>query len=128
MLCVSGFSIITGLVILIMDSVRLIGTLKALGADNAFVRRIFIYQSLMLIGKGMFFGNILGIGICAIQYFTHIVPLDAATYYVSYVPIDFSIGWWIILNIGTLLVSWLILLAPSAIVTKISPARVMHFE
>jgi lipoprotein-releasing system permease protein len=106
----------------------LIGTLKALGADNAFVRRIFIYQSLMLIGKGMFFGNILGIGICAIQYFTHIIPLDAATYYVSYVPIDFSIGWWIILNIGTLLVSWLILLAPSAIVTKISPARVMHFE
>jgi lipoprotein-releasing system permease protein len=128
MLCVSGFSIITGLVILIMDSVRLIGTLKALGADNAFVRRIFIYQSLMLIGKGMFLGNILGIGICAIQYFTHIIPLDAATYYVSYVPIDFSIGWWIILNIGTLLVSWLILLAPSAIVTKISPARVMHFE
>lgn len=128
MLCVSGFSIITGLIILILESVQLIGVLKALGADNRFVRRIFIYQSVLLIGKGMFWGNILGLGLCAIQYFTHIIPLEAATYYVSYVPIAFPWGWWLLLNIGVMLVSWLILLAPSAIVTKISPARVMHFE
>lgn len=128
MLCVSGFSIITGLIILILDSIALIGTLKALGANDRFVRRIFVYQALMLIGKGMLWGNIIGLGVCALQYFTHIIPLEASSYYVSYVPMAFAWGWWLLLNIGTLLVSWLILLAPSAIVTQISPAKVMHFE
>ena len=128
MLCVSGFSIITGLIILILDSISLIGTLKALGANDQFVRRIFVYQALMLIGKGMLWGNVLGLGICASQYFTHVIPLEASSYYVSYVPMAFAWGWWLLLNIGTVLVSWLILLAPSAIVTQISPAKVMHFE
>ena len=128
MLFVSGFSIITGLIILILDSVSLIGTLKALGANDQFVRRIFIYQAILLIGKGMLWGNLLGVALCALQYFTHVLPLDAASYYVSYVPIAFPWVWWCVLNIGTLLVSWLILLAPSAIVTQISPAKVMHFE
>ena len=128
MLCVSGFSMVTGLIILILDSVQLIGVLKALGANDRFVRRIFIYEATLLIGKGMVWGNVLGLGLCAIQYFTHLIPLEAATYYVSYVPIAFPWGWWLLLNAGTMLVSWMILLAPSAIVTKISPARVMHFE
>lgn len=128
MLCVSGFSIITGLIILILDSISLIGTLKALGANDQFVRRIFVYQALMLIGKGMLWGNVLGLGICALQYFTHVIPLEASSYYVSYVPMAFAWGWWLLLNIGTVLISWLILLAPSAIVTQISPAKVMHFE
>lgn len=128
MLCVSGFSIITGLIILILDSISLIGTLKALGANDQFVRRIFVYQALMLIGKGILWGNVLGLGICALQYFTHVIPLEASSYYVSYVPMAFAWGWWLLLNIGTVLVSWLILLAPSAIVTQISPAKVMHFE
>lgn len=128
MLCVSGFSIISGLIILILDSVQLIGVLKALGADNRFVRRIFIAEAAMLIGKSMLWGNVLGLGLCAVQYFTHLIPLEAATYYVNYVPIAFPWGWWLLLNIGTMAVSLLILLAPSAIVTKISPAKVMHFE
>ena len=128
MLCVSGFSMVTGLIILILDSVQLIGVLKALGASDRFVRKIFIHEATLLIGKGMVWGNVLGLGLCAIQYFTHLIPLEAATYYVSYVPIAFPWGWWVLLNAGTLLVSWVILLAPSAIVTKISPARVMHFE
>lgn len=128
MLCVSGFSIVTGLIILILDSVQLIGTLKALGADNQFVRRIFIYQAIMLIGKGMLWGNAIGLVLCALQYFTRAIPLDAASYYVSYVPMAFPWIEWVLLNIGTLLVSWLILLAPSAIITQISPAKVMHFE
>jgi len=128
MLCVSGFSIITGLIILILDSVSLIGTLKALGANNRFVRRIFVYQAILLVGKGMFWGNIIGLGVCALQYFTHMIPLDAASYYVSYVPMAFPWGWWLALNLGTLFISWLILLAPSAVVTQISPAKVMHFE
>lgn len=128
MLAVSGFSIVTGLIILILDSVTLIGVLKALGADNQMVRRVFVYQSVMLVGKGMLWGNLLGIGLCALQYFTHLIPLDPISYYVSYVPMAFPWGWWLALNLGTFLLSWLILLAPSAIVTQISPAKVMHFE
>lgn len=128
MLAVSGFSIVTGLIILILDSVSLIGTLKALGADNQFVRRIFIYQAILLISKGMLWGNAIGLVLCAVQYFTHLIPLDAASYYVSYVPMAFPWGGWMLLNIGTLLLSWLILLAPSAIIAQISPAKVMHFE
>lgn len=128
MLCVSGFSIITGLVILILESVTLIGTLKALGANNRFVRRIFIYESILLVGKGMLWGNLLGLSIVALQYFTHLIPLDAATYYVSYVPMAFPWVWLVLLNIGVLLLAWLIMLAPSAIVSQISPAKVMHFE
>ena len=128
MLCVSGFSIITGLIILILESVNLIGTLKALGANNQFVRRIFIYEAILLVGKGMVFGNIIGLGLVELQHFTLIITLDAATYYVSYVPMAFPWGWLIILNLGVLAISWLVLLAPSAIVSQISPAKVMHFE
>ena len=128
MLCVSGFSIITGLIILILASITLIGTLKALGANNRFVRRIFIYEAILLVGKGMLWGNILGLGIVALQYFTQAIPLDAAVYYVSYVPMAFPWGWLVALNMGVLLVAWVIMLAPSAIVSQISPARVMHFE
>ena len=128
MLAVSGFSIVTGLIILILDSVTLIGVLKALGADNQMIRRVFVYQSVMLVGKGMLWGNLIGVGLCALQYFTHLIPLDPISYYVSYVPMAFPWGWWLALNLGTFLLSWLILLAPSAIVTQISPAKVMHFE
>lgn len=128
MLCVSGFSIITGLIILILESISMIGTLKALGANNSFLRGIFIYEAILLVGKGMLWGNVLGLGIVALQYFTQIIPLDAAVYYVTYVPMAFPWGWLVALNIGVLLVAWVIMLAPSAIVSQISPARVMHFE
>ena len=128
MLLVAGFNIVSGLIIMILDGVQLIGTLKALGADNLFVRRIFIYQAALLIGKGILWGNILGLGLAAIQYFTHLIPLEASTYYVSYVPIEFAWTWIIALNILTIGISLLILLLPSLIVTKISPAKVMHFE
>jgi lipoprotein-releasing system permease protein len=101
MLAVSGFSIITGLIILILDSVTLIGVLKALGADNQMIRRVFVYQSVMLVGKGMLWGNLLGVGLCALQYFTHLIPLDPISYYVSYVPMAFPWGWWLALNLGT---------------------------
>lgn len=128
MLCVSGFNIVSGLIILILDSIHLIGTLKALGANNRFVRRVFITQSTLLIGKGVLWGDIIGLGLAAIQYFTHVLPLDASTYFVSYVPIAFPWLAFLLLNIGTVLITLLILLAPSAIVTRISPAQVMHFE
>ena len=128
MLLVAGFNIVSGLIILILDGIQLIGTLKALGASNQFVRRVFLAQAAMLIGKGVLWGNIIGLGLAAIQYFTHVVPLEAATYYVDYVPVTFAWGWIIVLNILTIGLSLLILLLPSMIITKISPAKVMHFE
>ena len=128
MLAVSAFTIISGLIILILDSVQLIGVLKALGADNTYVRRIFIAQAAMLIGKGMLWGNILALMLAAAQCFTHAIPLDPATYYVNFVPVAFPCEWLLTLNAGILLVSLLVLLAPSAIITRISPAKVMHFD
>ena len=128
MLCVSGFTIVSGLIILILDSVQLIGVLKALGANNGYIRRIFVAEAGMLIGKGMLWGNLLGLGIAALQYFTHWIPLDASTYYVNFVPVAFPWGWIALLNAGILIVSVGVMLAPSAIVTRISPAKVMRFE
>ncbi len=128
MLAVAGFAIITGLIILILNSIQLIGTLKALGADNRFVKTIFIKQAARLITKGMLLGNALGLGLCAVQYFTHILPLDSATYYVPYVPITFAWGWIIALNIVFLIISLLILLLPATIISHISPAQVMKYE
>ena len=128
MLLVAGFNMVTGLIILILEGVQLIGTLKALGADNRFIRNVFMTQATILIAKGMLWGNVLGLGLVALQYFGHWIPLDAATYYVSYVPVSFAWGWIVLLNILTIALSLLILLLPSMIITKISPAKVMHFE
>ena len=128
MLLVAGFNIVSGLIILILDGVQLIGTLKALGATNRFIRRIFLTQAALLIGRGVLYGNIIGFALAAIQYYTHLIPIDAATYYVSYVPIAFPWGWLLALNIMTIILSLLILLLPSMIIAKISPAKVMHYE
>lgn len=128
MLLVAGFNIVSGLIILILDGVQLIGTLKALGADNRFVRRIFLIQASWLIAKGVLWGNIIGLALVTLQYFTHLMPLDPATYYVSFVPVVFPWGWLLLLNMLTIGLSLLILLLPSMIISHISPAKVMHFE
>lgn len=128
MLAVSGFNIVSGLIILILDAIPLIGILKALGANNRFIRRIFIHEATILIGKGMLWGNILGLSLAAVQYWLHLIPLDAATYYVSYVPVTFPWLGLILLNLLILGVSLLTLLAPTSLATRISPAKVMHFE
>ena len=128
MLAVSGFNIVSGLIILILDAIPLIGILKALGANNRFIRRVFIREATILIGKGMLLGNVMGLILAALQYRLHIIPLDAATYYVNYVPVAFPWVGLIALNILILAVSLLTLLAPTSLATRISPARVMHFE
>ena len=128
MLLVAGFNIVSGLIILILDGIQLIGTLKALGADNRFVRRVFLWQAALLIGKGVLYGNLIAFILASIQYKFHWIPLESATYYVSYVPIAFPWGWILALNGLTIGVSLIILLLPSMIITKISPAKVMHFE
>jgi len=128
MLCVSGFGIISGLLILILDSIRFIGIMKALGATDNYLRRIYLMQAAILIGKGLLWGNIIAFALCLAQYYLHLIPLDPTAYYVSYVPVSFHWGWWAVVNVGTLVVSLLILLLPSAVVARISPAKVMQFE
>lgn len=128
MLCVAGFNMVSGLIIMILDSVPFIGTMKALGANNHLLRGVFMTQSMFLISKGVVWGNIIGLGLCALQYYTHLIPLDSTTYYVNYVPVAFDWMMWLALNIGTIFVSIIILLAPSAVVSRISPAQVMRFE
>jgi lipoprotein-releasing system permease protein len=128
MLVVAGFNMISGLLILILERTNMIGILKAMGAKNWSIRKVFLYQSFFLIGKGMIWGNIIGISLILVQYFTHIIPLDPAIYYVSYVPIHIDILLIVILNLGTFICSALMLLFPSWIISKILPAKSIKFE
>lgn len=128
MMGVAGFTMISGLLILIIERTAMIGTLKSLGADNTLVRRIFLWLSIFLIGKGMAWGNIVGVGFCLFQYFTGMLTLDAETYYMDTVPIAFNIEYLILLNAGTLLASVLMLLGPSYLIARIRPADSMHYE
>lgn len=128
MLAVSAMNIISGLIILILGNIPTIGLLKSLGATNGFVRRIFLVQAAFLVSKGMLIGNIVGLLLCAVQFFFRVIPLDPTSYYVSYVPIAWNVGSWVVLNVGTLALIMLILLLPASIVSRISPARVMRWE
>lgn len=128
MLAVAGFNMISGLLILILDGISRIGILKAMGADNWTVRKIFLWQAFFLILKGMFWGNVVGLAICALQYYFHLIPLDPEAYYVNTVPIAFNWLYFILLNVGTMLISLLMMIGPSYIITRISPAKVMRYE
>ena len=128
MLSVAGFNMISGLLILILERTNMIGILKSIGATNWSVRKIFIYHSFFLIGKGMLWGNFIGLSLCAIQYFTGIIPLNAEAYYVATVPITFNWLYIFLLNAGTLLASILIMIGPSYLITKITPANIIRYE
>ena len=128
MLSVAGFNMVSGLLILILERTNMIGILKSLGSTDWSVRKIFLYHSFFLIGKGMLWGNIIGLSFCAIQYFTGIVPLDAEAYYVATVPITFNWLYILLLNAGTLLASLLMMVGPSYLITKITPAKIIRYE
>lgn len=128
MLAVAGFNIVSGLLILILEKTSTIGLLKAVGAADWSIRKIFIFQSVFLIGKGMLWGNVLGVGICLLQYFTHLIPLDPSAYYVSTVPISLDVLAWLLLNVSTALIAFLMLIVPSVVISKISPAQTIRFE
>lgn len=128
MIVVAGFNMISGLLILILERTNMIGILKAMGAKNWSIRKVFLYQSFFLIGKGMMWGNIIGISLMLLQYFTHIIPLDPVTYYVSYIPVHINILHILILNIGTFICSALMLIIPSYLISKILPAKSIKFE
>jgi lipoprotein-releasing system permease protein len=128
MLSVAGFNMISGLLILILERTSMIGILKSMGATNWSIRKIFLYHSFFLIGKGMLWGNVIGLSLCAVQYFTGIIPLDPEAYYVSTVPIAFNWFYFLLLNIGTLIASILMMIGPSYLITKIDPAKIIRYE
>ena len=128
MLSVAGFNMISGLLILILERTNMIGILKSVGATDWSVRKIFLFHSFFLIGKGMLWGNVIGLSLCTIQYFTRIVPLDPTAYYVAYVPVTINWLYILLLNIGTLLASLLMMIGPSYLITKITPAKIIRYE
>jgi len=128
MLAVSGFNMISGLLILILERTNMIGILKSIGAADWSIRKVFLYHSLFLVGKGLFWGNIIGLSLCALQYYTGIIPLDPEAYYVAKVPVSFNWLYWLLLNIGTLIASLLMMVGPSYLITKINPAKIIRYE
>lgn len=128
MIGVAGFTMISGLLILIIERTQFIGILKALGASNASVRKAFLYLAMLIIGKGMLWGNIVGLGLCAVQKFTGLIPLDPANYYLDRVPIEFNWLFILAVNVVMFVLSVLILIVPSHLISRIYPTKAMRFE
>jgi lipoprotein-releasing system permease protein len=128
MIGVAGFTIVSGLLIIIIERTSMIGVLKSLGADNTLVRRVFLWFALFLIGKGMVWGNVIGLGFYAVQHWLGVFKLDPTKYYMDTVPVLFNVWYFLLLNVGTLLVAVLMLIGPSYIITRIHPAQSMRYE
>ena len=128
MIGVAGFTMISGLLIIIIERTNMIGVLKALGATNFTIRKTFLWFAVFLIGKGMLWGNVIGLAFCILQSRFGIFKLDPETYYVDTVPVSFNIILFLLINIGTLLAAVLMLIGPSYLITKINPANSMRYE
>lgn len=128
LLAVSGFTMISGLLIIILERINMIGILKALGASDLRVRGVFLHLSVFLIGRGMLLGNLLGVGFCLLQKYTGLVKLDPSTYYLSAVPVHITLLQVLLINMGTLVITVLLMIAPSFLITRIPPSKVMRFE
>lgn len=128
MILVAGINMVSGLLIIILEKTNMIGILKALGTKNWSIRKVFLYQSSMIIGKGMLWGNVIGIGLCLLQYYFEIIPLDPTNYYVDTVPVNIKLSHLLLLNVGSLIATVAMLLIPSYLITKISPAKAIKFD
>ncbi len=128
MLLVSGITMISTLLILILDRTYMIGVLKALGTRDSGIRKIFLYNAIYIIGRGLLWGNIFAIALCLLQYHFGIISLNQESYYVSVVPINLNILHIVVINLGTLLICTLMLIIPSYIITKISPVKAIRFS
>lgn len=128
MLGVAGFTMISGLLIIILEHTNMIGIFKALGANNTFIRGIFLYFSVFVIGKGMLYGNIIALAFCLSQKYLHWIKLDPTNYYIDSVPIHFNIILWLLVNIVTAVVLFMMLIAPSCLVSHIDPVKSIKFE
>lgn len=128
MVVVASMNMISSLLVIILERTNMIGILKSLGSRNSSIRKIFLYNAAFIVGFGMLWGNILGVTICMLQHFYKLVPLDPGTYFISYVPVSINPTYLVMLNAGTLIITVLMLILPSLIITKISPARAIRFE
>ncbi|MBR6035814.1 MAG: ABC transporter permease [Bacteroidaceae bacterium] len=128
MILVSAFTVVSGLLIIMLERINMIGTLKVLGATNVSVRKIFIQFSIMLVGQGLLWGNVFGLLLCWIQQRFHLVSLDASIYYIDSVPIRFN--WWLILavNVATLLISTLVIWGSSHLISIGKPSETIRYE
>ena len=128
MLAVAGFTMISGLLIIILERTQTIGTLKALGAPDRTIRRTFLWLAVFIVGRGMIVGNVLGIGALLLQRYCGIVSLDPQTYYVAEAPVVISLPVILLINLATFLISVLVLVGPSYFVATIHPAESMRYE
>ena len=128
MIAVAGVTMISGLLIIILERTVMIGILKALGTRNKTIRHTFMWFAAFIIGKGLLVGNLIGLGLITLQQFTGLVKLNPQTYYVSTVPVEYNIPLFIILNVATLLISLFVLIAPSYLISHIHPAKSMRYE
>jgi len=128
MVCVAGFTMISGLLIIILERTQMIGILKALGARNKTIRHTFLWFSVFIISQGLLLGNLFGIGLVLLQQYTGIVTLDPQTYYVSEAPMELNIPLIVMINLATLLICVFVLIAPSFLISHIHPAKSMRYE
>jgi lipoprotein-releasing system permease protein len=128
MLIVAGFNMISGLLILILEKTNMIGILKALGSKDSTIRRVFLYQAAYLIGKGLLWGNLIGLGIAVLQLKTGIFTLDPSSYYIKTIPINLELTHIILLNIGTMAMILIMLLVPSKLISRIAPVKAIKYD
>ena len=128
MLGIAGFTMISGLLIIIFERTATIGMLKSMGASNKTVRKVFLRLASYIILKGMAIGDAVGIVICLIQQWFHVLPLDPANYYLDSVPMQVGLGWLVILNVVMFILSMLMMLIPSAVISRIIPSKSIRFE
>ena len=128
MIIVAGINMITALLVLILERAQMIGILKALGSNNWSIRKLFLYNASYLIVLGLFWGNLIGLGLLFVQKCFKLFPLDPSVYYVTEAPVYISASYIIALNIGTFVLCLIMLLVPSYVITKISPVKAMRFE
>jgi len=128
MLVVAGFNMISGLLILILEKTNMIGVLKALGSEDVTIRRVFLYQAAYLIGKGLLWGNLIGIGIAFIQLKTGLLTLDPSSYYIKTVPVNLDLIHILILNAGTMAAIIVMLLVPSKLISRITPVKAIRYD
>lgn len=128
MIAVASINMIVALLVLILERTQMIGMLKALGATNWSVRKIFLYNAFYLIGKGLLYGNAIGLGMLFLQKYTGIIKLDPTSYYVREAPVLIRFTDVILLNVGVVLIAMLVLLIPSYLITKISPVKAIRYD
>lgn len=128
MISVAGVTMISGLLIIILERTQMIGLMKAIGTRNRQIRHVFLWFATFIIGKGLIIGNVVGIGLILLQQYTGLFKLDPQTYYVSTVPVEINIPLIIALNLSTLLICVFVLIAPSYFVSHINPAKSMYYE